>query len=300
MPVSPDSKILDRIVKSIASEEEDPFTPLLDEYLIKRNLPKYQDRRLKEITLDLRERPRPIGRLSPSSICGCERQAAFKFLGTEGKRRVDPDQELLFIDGHWRHHKWQTLFYDMEAVLGRKRFRVVHIEAPMVVEDLCIAGNLDIEVEVKVDGKWISYVIDFKGANTFAFDRTYREQAPDATYVKQLITYLAGRGKKRGILLYDSKNTNKTACYVVTMNDQQWGEIQAWCRRVLDQVKAKELPPIHPDCNNGTFLYNRCQYRSLCFGKTPPGQLTREVYVDFPGVKKLWKRGLKEIELYGE
>lgn len=299
MPVSADSRILDNIVRSMQNSEDDPLTPLIDEYLLKRKLPKYANKRLKSITLDLEERPRPGGRLSPSSVCGCERQAAFKFLGVEGKARVDPDQELIFEDGHWRHHKWQTIFLDMEAVLGRNRFRVVCIEEPTITNSLYIAGHLDAEIKIKVNGKWRRYVIDIKGANNFAFEKTYRDRTPNPTYVKQLISYMKARKCRRGILLFDSKNTNVYYCFMFLMNDKDWGEVSLWCKSVIGYLEDQKLPPRHPDCDNGTFLYNRCPYRAKCFGKTPDRVIQREVYVNFPGVEALWEEGHALVEAHG-
>jgi hypothetical protein len=294
-----DTRILDSIIKGIVSEEEDPLTALIDEYLIKRNLPKYRDRRIKKIVIDLEDRPRPGGRLSPSSICGCERQAALKFIGVDGVKRLDPDTELIFEDGHWRHHKWGYLFQDMEKVLGRKRFRVINIEYPVVLGPLFVAGHLDIEVKIKVNGKWIRYVIDFKGSNSWSYTKAYQNNAPDETYVKQLMTYMRGRKCHRGMLLYESKDRNVFNCFVVTFNEKEWAKIRRWCRRVIDQLERKKLPPKHPECNKGTFLYGRCQFKGLCFGNLTDRQLERQVYVDFPGVSKAWAKGHKEIEEHG-
>lgn len=298
MPIGADDRILARIVKAIQTEEEDPLTPLIDEYLRKRKMPKYRDRLLKTHTIDVEERPRPGGRLSPSSLCGCERQAMLKFVGIEGTFRNDPDQELLFIDGHWRHHKWAFIFREMESILGRHRFQVVHVEHPIVIESLYVAGHLDIEIKIKVDGKWRRYVVDFKGANNFSFEKTYRDQAPDPTYVKQLITYMKGRKAKRGILLYDSKDKNTLNVFMISADKLIWGEVRNWCRKVLRQIEERKLPPMHPECENGNFLYNRCQYKGLCYGNKSNRQIQREVYVGFPGMEKKWAEGVAEVEAH--
>lgn len=293
-----DASILKRIVKGIMEEEDDPLTPLIDEYLIKRKKKKYQHLLLKEWTLDIGERPRPGGRLSPSSLCGCERQALLKFLGTKGRNRTNPTQELIFEDGKWRHFKWGFIFAEMESILGKDRFQVVHVEHPIVIEDLYVAGHLDIEIRIKVGKKWRTYVVDFKGSNNFAFERAYRDRAPDATYIKQLITYMKGRGCKRGILLYDSKDKNDYAVFAFKLDQSVWGEVTVWCKKIIRQLEEKTLPPKHPDCNNGNFLYNRCQFSGLCFGGLSDRQIQRKVYIDFPGIEPLWKKGHKAIEEY--
>lgn len=296
MPSTADTRILANIVRHIQDEEVDPLTPLIDEYLLKRNLPKYRSKRLKEYSFDTEDRPRPGGRLSPSSLCGCERQAAFKFIGVEGVRRVDPNVELIFEDGHWRHHKWGYIFRDMEAVLGRRRFRVISIEEPIVIPSLYVAGSLDAVIAIKIDGKWRRYVVDFKGANSFAFERAYRDRAPDPTYKKQILAYLKGRKIKKGILLYDSKNTSEPNVFVVPMTAGAWAEVKLWCKRIIEQLEGQKLPPMHPECQNGNFLYGKCPFKGICYGKLSDRQIRREVYVDFPGVDAMWERGHREIE----
>ncbi len=86
--------------------------------------------------------------------------------------------------------KWQTMFLDMERVLGKDRFRVLGIERPIVLGPLHVAGHLDAEIEIKDGDQWIRIVVDFKGANNYSFEKAYRDRAPDSTYVKQLLTYM--------------------------------------------------------------------------------------------------------------
>lgn len=296
MPVSANQRVLGDLLKHLNDTEDDPLTPLIDEYLVKRDLPKFRKKRLKSITLDLEDRPRPGGRLSPSSVCGCERQAVLKFLGVQGKKKISPDQELIFADGHWRHHKWGVIFQDMERVLGRHRFRVVEIEGPIILNGLYVAGNFDVEIKIKVKGKWLRYVVDFKGANKFSFDTAYRNRAPHPTYVKQLLTYMKARKCKRGILLYDSKDNSRFYAFFVNMESQAWAEVSLWCRSVVEQMEEEKLPPKHPECKKGNFLYGRCMFKSICFGNESNKQLQRRVYEDFPGVDALWELGVAEIE----
>lgn len=294
MPISADQAILANIVRSVQGEVDDPLSALIDEYFAKRKLPKYRDKRLKSIVLDIEERPRPPGRLSPSSICGCPREAAFKFVGAKGQKRIDAKTEMIFEDGHWRHHKWQTIFKDMERVLGRHRFQLIFIEENVRIDEMFIAGALDAEVRIKIGNKWRRFVIDIKGANKQAFEKYFREHQPPPAYIKQLVSYCKARKRKYGILLFDCKDNNEFWCYMVEANQSAWGEIRLWCKDVIKHLDRKKLPPKSPDCKGGNFLYNRCPYRSLCFGKKSDRQVEREVFVDFPGVKKQWEISIGE------
>lgn len=294
-----DRRILASIMKHAKSVEEDPLTPLIDEYLLKREKPKYAKLRLKEYVIPIRPRVRPLGRLSPSSLVGCERQAAFKLLGAPGRKRTDPDTELIFEDGNWRHHKWQAMFYDMERVLGAHRFRVISIESRIEIRKLFVTGHLDAHIAILVNGVWIEYIVDFKGANEWAYSRVFRTREPIPEHIFQLHPYMKGKKVQRGMILYDSKDKNKFFVHPVAFDEIRWSEVRMWCRKVLGQVRAQELPPMHPGCEAGNFLGNKCPYRGLCYGDLSPRQIRRKVYKDFAGVDDLWRQGI-EMEKLGD
>lgn len=290
---SPSEKsILKSIVKHIQEKDHDPFTPLIDEYLTKRELPKYKARRLKEFSFEVLERPRPLGRLSPSSICGCERQAALKFLGVQGSKRIDPDTELIFLDGHWRHHKWDYMFLDMAAMFPNK-IRVLAIEEPIVVPDLYIAGSLDIHVQIKVNDRWLRYVLDFKGANNWAFQFVHREHKPKYEHVLQVLPYMRANKCRRGGVIYDSKEKNHFYIFTFDFKKDEWREIIRWCDRVLAQIERHLLPRMHPDCARGNFWGDRCVYRGICYGQKNEDDIEEEIYASFTSLQDLWEEGIR-------
>jgi hypothetical protein len=292
--MDPDKKILSKLVKAMKADDKDPLRPLIDEYLVKRELPKYRKRRLKEYRVPMLSDVRPGGRLSPSSICGCQRLAAYKFAGVRGERRVDPDNELIFDDGNWRHHKWQANFRDMERLLGRERFRVISIEERVGDADLYIAGSLDVLLAIKVRRGdawvWERYVIDIKGINVYGFSRITMDNSGKEEHVRQLITYCKLRGISRGLLLYENKNTNEIRTFKVVQNPELWREVQDWSREVIEHLEAGTLPPMHPDCEGGTYLWEKCPYRRLCYGCSVE-EATTETYVHFRGVDEAWEAG---------
>lgn len=299
MPMTEDRRILASIIRHAKTEEQDPLTPLIDEYLIKREKPKYLKRRMKEYTFPIRPRVRPLGRLSPSSLVGCERQAALKLLGAPGRKRTDPDTELIFEDGIWRHHKWQAFFRDMELVLGDHRFRVISIEGRTQIRKLFITGHLDVHVAILVNGEWIEYIIDIKGANEWAWSRIHRSRQAIPEHVGQLHSYMKAKKVKRGMLLYDSKDKNRFFVYPVSFDEVRWAEVRLWCKKVLRQIEARELPPMHPECHNGNFLANKCPFKHLCYGDLSPRQLRQKVYADFTTLDDLWNIGI-ELEKLGD
>lgn len=284
MPSSEGEKILASLIKHMMNEDEDPLTPLLDEYYMTRHRSK---RRLKQYIIDMEDRPRPHGRFSPSKLCGCERQAAFSFTGMPGRTTIDPEREGVFEDGKWRHHRHQATFRDMELVLGRKRFTVMSIEEVVEHSGLYIAGSTD--AVIRIEGVW--WVVDFKGINSWGFERVYRDNAPLRAHVLQLIAYMKLRRIRRGMLMYEHKDQNRTKVFVVKFSRKDWVEVEEWAGNVARQLELRVLPDMSPDCSAGTLLYERCPWAHVCFGNISPAKIQRRMYRNFPGVKEAWEEG---------
>lgn len=298
MPVASNRSIIKGFVEHIRNKDVDPFTPLIDAYLTKRELPKYRDVRLKEFTVPTLERPRPLGRLSPSALCGCERQAALKFLGVEGRKRVDADTELIFMDGHWRHHKWDYMFLDMQAMFP-KRIKVLSYEDNIKLPHLFIAGSLDIYVAIKIDGKWVRYVIDFKGANNWAFQYVHRNHAPKPEHLLQVLPYMRSKKCRKGAVIYDSKERNHYYIFTFDFDQKEWERVKDWADRVLDQLERNVLPRTHPECKSGNFWGDRCPYRGICYGSKDEDRIEEEIFRNWVGLDTLWEEGIALEEELG-
>jgi len=286
-----DAAILKNLVRRMKARGSDPLRPLLDAYLIERGRANV---RHTVAQFDMTPRPRRGGRFSPSDLCGCERAAAFKFVGVPGRRRVDPDQELVFDDGNWRHVKWQATFHDMEAVLGSERFRVISTERNVRVDEYCIAGSLDnvlwLQPSARPGKKW---VVDIKGINDAGFNYVLREDAPIPHHVKQLVSYERAVGIPRGLLWYEDKNNQHTKAFIVRYDDDAWHEVTGWCTSVLSYLERGILPPMDEGCTHGTFLFEKCAYAALCYGGQSVEQLRRLAYDSFDGVQTVWRRSVE-------
>jgi hypothetical protein len=285
-------RILSELVKRHKEAEHEPLRELIDEYLMKRmDAP----RRYGGHPIDMNVRPRPGGRLSPSAIGGCQRQAVLKFAAVPPRRTIDPDRELLFEDGNWRHHKWQFLFYDMECVLGRNRFRVISIEEFVAIPELYIAGSLDALVAIKTPaGKWRRYVVDFKGINDRGFKWVQATDEAKDDNVKQVLTYMKARGVKRGILLYDNKDKNLPQTYTVDFSTPLWDETLEWIEAVVERITDERMPPKDIRCQKGTMMFENCPWRKLCWGHdTTDLQEIAFVESDWQGIDVAWERGME-------
>lgn len=290
--MSNDRQVLSRLVKNMKQRGIEPLRPAMDQYLLERDR---SPNRVRQHIIDMRPRLRPGGRFSPSSIGGCRRQSVFKYLNVRGRRRTDLDLELLFEDGNWRHHKWQAIFSDMEAVLGRDRFRVVSFEEKHELPELYIAGNSDIIVQVFVNGRWYTILVDFKGINRWGWEWVFAQDEPKEEHVKQVITYGKMAGRKRLSVMYDHKDNSHIKIYPVEFSQSVWQEVQEWVEECINNMNAEELPPMHPDCESGNFLWAKCPYASVCYGDKTTSQIRRRMYLGFPGVEEAWEAGRTEI-----
>lgn len=287
-------KVMAAMVRHIKSSSSDPFTHLLDEYLVKRT-DRNSDRASLEV--DLRPRYRPGRRLSPSSIGGCQRVAAFQYVGIRGAKKFSPRTELIFENGDWVHHKWQAIFQDMELVLNGK-LRVLGIEERVEYKKLKIAGSLDARIELEMDGKTTMMVVDIKSINAFGFSQVAAKMEPKEEHVKQITTYSRAHPDRKkithGAVLYENKNTQEILFLAFPIDKSVWYETVSWCKEVLASLDDKKIPKKHPECDNGQFGYGTCQYKSLCFGDMDRQQLLHHVYSDFNGTDAEWKSGLRD------
>lgn len=281
-----DSQMLSRLVKRMKNRHIDPLRPLIDEYLLARPT---SPNRLSLYEAETSDRARPGGRISPSSVGGCEREAVLKFLGARGRRVIDPDSQLIFDDGNWRHHKWQFTFRDMEAVLGTEAFEVVEIEGQSRSKTLRVAGNFDAWVRMAGD----DYIIDFKGANDAMFNRVNRDDEPMAKHVMQLLLYMKTKKVQKGIILYENKNNQLTKSFVITFDRAEWATTVDWISSVLNKIESKKLPAKPASCASGNFQYERCPYARLCYGGMTHEEISTLAYKDFTSIDDLWKRGIR-------
>lgn len=287
------NRVIGRLLDAMAAaegQEGEPLTEAIETYLVKRP---HAKRRLRRHVISMVDRPRPGGRLSPSAIGGCKRQAVLSFLGVPGRKKIDPELEMIFEDGNWRHHKWQALMLDMERVLGKKNFRVVSFEGRAVYEGLYIAGHLDVHVIIK----GVHYIIDIKGINSWGFKRVcLQDRKPMEHHLFQLIGYMKAKKVRRGIILYDCKDNQDYRSFLFQFDKAIWKEVVAWCDSVITSLENQRLPGKHPDCHNGQFKYGRCIYKYLCFGKKESHQVERLAYKGFVDVEHAWAEGFAAFE----
>jgi hypothetical protein len=287
-------KTVSELVKRYHQREQEPLLPLHDEYLEVRDTPRALGR-YGGHPITMLPRARPGGRISPSSVGGCQRQSVLKFVGMEGRRAVDHDLWTLFDDGDWRHHRWQFTFYDMEAVLGRDRFRVLGIEKRITIPELYVTGNIDARVGVRVNERWRKYTVDFKGINRRGFDWVRATDEGKDENQTQLSVYLEATGDSRGLLLYECKDTQRRLVRPVTFDTGHHEAAMKWIKQVLRALEEEKVPGRHPECRKGTMMYEGCPFKKPCWDMDGR-ELAKLAYgVDWRGVDAAWRAGRRAL-----
>jgi hypothetical protein len=114
-----------------------------------------------------RAKEREKGVFSPSMLSSCLRQSYFAKTQVEKRLPAMPRTNGYFVDGDFRHYKWQFLLWKLhragKLILLGCEVRVYHPNGDF-------AGTIDALVEI--DGKL--YVVDFKGMNVSDFQKLER------------------------------------------------------------------------------------------------------------------------------
>lgn len=286
--MSDDGKLLANLLKRKKAGMSDPITGLIFEYMLKRD--DSPNRYWKLPFTDMEPRPRPPGRLSPSMAGGCQRQAAFKFVGAPGNRKIDAQLQMIFDDGNIRHIKWGWMFLDMQEVLGKDRFEVLALEMGVSIPELYMSGSLD--CIALING--VKWVVDFKGANTFAFNGVALKDQPKEGHPEQLVSYMRAAKIRRGLLLYENKNNSEIKAHVVILNKETWNPTRFWFSSVVESVREEKLPARHEACTKGSTMASQCAFKKLCYGYAETHgeeKLERRAYRDFPGIDTQWELG---------
>jgi CRISPR/Cas system-associated exonuclease Cas4 (RecB family) len=173
---------------------------------------------------------------------------------------------------------------------------VISIEEFVVIPELYVAGSLDAEVAIKMpNGKWRRYVVDFKGINDRGFKWvTGTDEAKDDN-IKQVLCYMKARALRRGILLYDNKNTNLPQTYTVDFSSPMWEEAVDWIETVIELVQSERMPAKDIRCKPGTIMYDSCPFRKICWSNTTDTTDLKELAFgsSWQGIDVAWEKGME-------
>ena len=50
---------------------------------------------------------------------------------------------------------------------------------------------------------------------------------------------------------------------------------------------------MHPDCDHGNMLFERCPYSKWCYGGYTDVKIRKRMFKNFPGIEEAWQAGLE-------
>ncbi|CAB4176772.1 hypothetical protein UFOVP978_61 [uncultured Caudovirales phage] len=226
--------------------------PMVEEYLATHNgltvTDKYADTLVRLTATPPRDR---TGSFSASSRGGCERAQVFQYLNhPQDNRPVDTTLQSVFLDGTWRHIRWQMLLLAAGEAMGSD----VQVEVPFRRDDLRLRGSLD----GIVDGRGF----ELKGTRAFQGARS----RPFSAHTLQVHSYMVLADLDIFSVVYEDKATQQTVEHVVKRTQSTIDKVMNEIGRLNTSIDTEILPEILSGCSGSTKSQQwwDCAYRSSC------------------------------------
>lgn len=229
----------------------------LTKYFMSGAAPLYPEDVIEIIAQQLRSQPRDRTRsLSASSLpIHCERAGVFQWVGAKQNSSRDELRDAilnnLFLDGHWRHLRWQAVLLDSGLADT--------IEWSMKDDALGIKGTADaISFEH-------GYGIEIKGCHDHQFQILTNMKAPLQSHIFQVQAYMLLTGIERWHVLYENKNTNNFREFVVEKDEGAFDQIRRYTNSIKVLIeRTRVLPDVLDECSRKEGAYKGCAYSDVC------------------------------------
>lgn len=202
------------------------------------------------------------GAFHPSQLYTCERAQMFGYLNFPAKQKAwTPETINLFMDGHYRHVKWQVILLQAGIITAA--------EVPVSVPGYRFSGSMD---GVNDKEHWM---LEIKGTSQFDAIKSSNTALP--AHVKQVHGYLLARPDlEETAILYEDKSTNHWHEIIVRRNKTYLREVEGILNALNEALSNKKLPQVLPECKRGEGQYTRCPYAYACkqvdFGQAQAAQ----------------------------
>ena len=202
---------------------------------------------------------------APSSLVwgngACARYWYIAFNGAQFEWSYDPYSQANMRNGTLAHGRIQDAMKE-SGILAE-------VELKLISEDPPIFGFMDALLEYKNE----HFPTEIKTMKEESFQ--YRKAAglPAPYHVEQILIYMKMLKKKRGVLIYESKNTHELLVFLVEMNDEYeaWvTELFEWMRTVRKAWQDKQLPIKNYRSNSK--VCKGCPVQKIC-SEMPKGDI---------------------------
>lgn len=205
---------------------------------------------------------------APSSIGygngKCSRYWYLAFDGAMFDPKIDDMGAANLLHGRYVHDKIEELFRNTEEF--------VSTEAEVFLKDPPVRGFID--VILKIDGEWV--IVEVKSIRSEKFNIKANSQKPDVHHLYQMLIYLKGTGKDRGVLLYENKNDQSIAMIPIEMDEENEKIINdafAWMREVYNNWESGPNGENLPKRNftKSTWVCKSCPLFNTCWNERDAG-----------------------------
>jgi hypothetical protein len=244
------SKLI-KTVKSIKLNRDKIVTPRIVDYLSTRSdveLTEDMESELLRLMTDDSNSKRD-GRFGASSRGTCMRAQLWSYLGMPQTGDVDYVLNNIFMDGKWRHARWQLMglaagvFTDVEVSYTEPKYK--------------LGTSID---AINRDEGWL---FELKGAHMIP------KEVPEK-HLLQIHTYFLVTGYDRCSYVVECKRTQEFREWVVSRDDAMMTQVREELETLNGYTDDRKLPPILPECEAKEGAYKRCPYRgaSCCVSQT--------------------------------
>lgn len=161
------------------------------------------------------------------------------------KKEVDARMMRVFEHGNHTHMRIISVLFSLGLVTA------VEVEIP---ENEMIHGRADAIVSIKGE----PYVVEIKSVNTAKF----RKDEPDIDHIKQIQLYLYFFKIKKGILVYENKDTQELKEFPVSYNENLVKELFSFFNSLKEKIDKNLVPEIPKDIEDWRCEY--CPYIEAC------------------------------------
>lgn len=241
------SSALGKLVRDLKRDDEDGLlvTPRIRQWLVEHSTVPMTDEMVEtmvSIVTDTGNHDRS-GRFGASSRGTCLRQQIFKFLGMESEPSFDPGLHNIFIDGQWRHLRWQ--------MMGLHAGVFTHVETDFVVPRYRLKVSVD---ALNMREKWL---FELKGAGTIP-------EEPPWAHVLQIHTYFLATGLRRASYLVEHKQRQTYQEWVIENDPKVLQIVKDELGELNESVETRTLPAVLPECQQKKGAYRSCPFSRTC------------------------------------
>lgn len=207
---------------------------------------------------------------SPSSIgYGHGKCARYWYLAFEGGHVFTPTTDArgmaIMMNGSKTHDRIQEVL--------TKRGVLETTELEIKIASPPIRGYLDGQIKLP-SGEELP-VLEIKSANTNAFEARLASGKPSDYHLLQLLIYLKATGAKRGVFLYEHKDTQEPLFLLVNLdeeNDKLIEGVFTWLREVR-KAWEEQTPVARPVKRKNAVLCKSCPLYEPCWNQVEDGEL---------------------------